>query len=318
VALTPSPVRRLPARGEPATSAPPVNAASGSPEADSSACEEDQRVRAESGRLDAAERPERARPRCRASRGRVAHDRTSISSRVLLLTCAIACAVAVPAVPARADGDPASDVLIQDIAYFPFPRAQHALIWRTLYSYLQAVNTSGYRIRVAIIGRPSDLGAYPQLFGQPRRYARLLAWELSYNYANRLLVVMPQGFAARRIRGGALARAVHGVALASHATPESLGQAALTVVRRLATAAGYRPGAPAGGGATTSTTATGASPAGATMAGSRSGTGLRTTALLAGSAAFVLVPTGAFVTRPRVRRRRRGRETRGRDARRRG
>ena len=55
---------------------------------------------------------------------------------------------------------------------------------------------AGYRIRVALIEQPSDLGAVPSLYGKPQTYAKFLWQELSFVYKGSLLVVMPEGYGA--------------------------------------------------------------------------------------------------------------------------
>jgi hypothetical protein len=54
----------------------------------------------------------------------------------------------------------------------------------------------GYRIKVALISAPSDLGLVYQLWRQPGRYASFLGKELRafWNYRGRVLAVMPNGF----------------------------------------------------------------------------------------------------------------------------
>jgi hypothetical protein len=54
----------------------------------------------------------------------------------------------------------------------------------------------GYRIKVALISAPSDLGLVYQLWRQPGRYASFLGKELRafWNYRGRLLVVMPNAY----------------------------------------------------------------------------------------------------------------------------
>ena len=55
---------------------------------------------------------------------------------------------------------------------------------------------SGLRIKVALIGKPEDLGLVTQLWRRPQRYADFLGRELAsfWNYHQRLLVVMPNGY----------------------------------------------------------------------------------------------------------------------------
>jgi hypothetical protein len=95
---------------------------------------------------------------------------------------------------ARADGDPASDVLYGGLVFVPFTdklSSQEELLQKTVL----AAKRSGYPIKVAVIGGPSDLGAVPQLYAKPQLYARFLGLELRFvRYGGRLLVVMPNGF----------------------------------------------------------------------------------------------------------------------------
>ena len=67
---------------------------------------------------------------------------------------------------------------------------------RALNGLLVRARAAGYPIKVALIESAGDLGAYPRLFGQPRRYAELLASEIAFNSSPHLLVVMPSGLAA--------------------------------------------------------------------------------------------------------------------------
>jgi hypothetical protein len=100
---------------------------------------------------------------------------------------------AVAAGQARADGDPASDVLIVDAVFLPFqaqlPKPLHTSLLRATAEAKQA----GYPIRVALITTPTDLGAVPSLFEKPQTYAQFLWQELSFIYKGRVLVVMPNG-----------------------------------------------------------------------------------------------------------------------------
>ena len=74
---------------------------------------------------------------------------------------------------ARADGDPASDVLLYQPVYFPYQPAP-AAVKRRLTALVRSANSQGYQIRVAVIQSPRDLGSIPELFESRRRYyARL-------------------------------------------------------------------------------------------------------------------------------------------------
>ena len=98
-----------------------------------------------------------------------------------------------PAGAARADGDPASDVLPTDSVYFPISApsgdAQGALT-----SAVGAVYSNGDRIKVAVIATADDLGAIPSLMNRPDDYARFLGQELAGFYVGPLLIAMPNGW----------------------------------------------------------------------------------------------------------------------------
>jgi hypothetical protein len=111
--------------------------------------------------------------------------------RALLLLLLAACALAGTA---RADGDPASDYLLGTQVFLPFnvklPKAKQ----QELVAIVREANTSGYAIRVALIGSSYDLGSVASLWRQPRPYAKFLGAELQFVYKHRLLIVMPNGF----------------------------------------------------------------------------------------------------------------------------
>jgi hypothetical protein len=141
---------------------------------------------------------------------------------------------------ARADGDPASDYLLTQQAFLPFdakiPRAEQ----QKLASVVAAANRAGYTIRVALISSRYDLGAVPSLWRKPRTYARFLGAELQFVYANRLLVVMPNGLGFNRPHHspGKEYATLRGIGVAPGGT--GLASAAETAVRRLAAAAGVK------------------------------------------------------------------------------
>jgi len=113
----------------------------------------------------------------------------------LLLSSLALLAPASPALQqALADGDPASDVLLAQNAFYPYqppvPPALEAVLNKVLGSAAQA----GLPLKVAIIGSAEDLGADPRFFGHPQSYARYLDREISFNQVQPLLVVMPAGF----------------------------------------------------------------------------------------------------------------------------
>ena len=107
------------------------------------------------------------------------------------LAAAITSALAATAV--RADGDPASDVLLDRNVFVPYESPSPAA-GAELERAVAAVYRQGDRVKVAVIFTKEDLGAVPSLFGQPADYAKFLGIELGLWYAGPLLVVMPSGF----------------------------------------------------------------------------------------------------------------------------
>ena len=107
---------------------------------------------------------------------------------VLALTLAL---VLVPL--AAADGDPASDILLAQDVYLPFPAPSKAAGDRLSKDVADAY-AHGYRLKVAVIATVNDLGAVPSLYGKPGEYASFLGQEIRFFYGGPLLVVMPAGF----------------------------------------------------------------------------------------------------------------------------
>jgi hypothetical protein len=151
--------------------------------------------------------------------------------------CVCACAASAQA------HDPAEQPLQDGTVFLPFP-ARSAQAVRFL-AVVTRANRAGFAIRVAIISRSRDLDEYTSYWRKPRAYAGLLGGELRPDYAQRLLVVMPNGF---------------GFSWPSHATAgdyalltkvaigsglNGLLDAAQTAVQRLATASGVHVSAPA-------------------------------------------------------------------------
>jgi hypothetical protein len=112
--------------------------------------------------------------------------------RALLAGAAALLLVVLPGA-ARADGDPASDVLYTQDVFLPYPPPAPPQI-KALKRSVAAVYAKHYRIKVAVIAANSDLGAVPELFGKPTAYARFLGQELSPVYVGPLLIVMRAGY----------------------------------------------------------------------------------------------------------------------------
>lgn len=138
--------------------------------------------------------------------------------------------------PARADGDPASDVLATQSLFLPQDAAVPTRQATQLAALLQEAARSGYPIRVALVASPTDLGSITELWNQPQSYAQFLGQEISLVYPGALLVVMPSGLGLYHAAG---ASTVDRGILAGAGSRQAIGAAALTAVRTLAAEAGH-------------------------------------------------------------------------------
>jgi MYXO-CTERM domain-containing protein len=121
--------------------------------------------------------------------------------RRLLAVCLLLAAIAIPlallglsAPPARADGDPASDFLLTYQVFYPYYSNTPKESLTKLKETVADANKRGYRIRVAVITSPYDLGSVSALWEKPKAYAGFLAEELAFVYRGRLLIVSPKGY----------------------------------------------------------------------------------------------------------------------------
>lgn len=112
--------------------------------------------------------------------------------RLLLVLLALAACVTL-ATGARADGDPASDVLVYRNVYVPYATPSRSAA-SSLADEVAAAYAKGFRVKVAVIQSKADLGAIPSLWGKPAQYAHFLGSELSTLYIGPLLIVMPSGY----------------------------------------------------------------------------------------------------------------------------
>jgi len=154
--------------------------------------------------------------------------------RALALAAVAVAAVLVVVPVSRADGDPASDTLLEQSVYFPLDAPSHSATV-ALQQLVDGVYAHGRRIKVALIYDQTDLGAIPSLFGHPTDYAQFLGIELGLWYVGPLLVVMPAGFG---IYDGGRSIAAEEAALRSlhvdASTPDGLARSAMTAVQHLA------------------------------------------------------------------------------------
>jgi GNAT superfamily N-acetyltransferase len=159
---------------------------------------------------------------------------------VVLALALVGSPLALPAA-AGADGDPASDVLLTQNIFLPFSPAVSPTLAGTLTATVAHAHAAGYPIKVALIESTMDLGADPELFGPPERYARFLDLEITYNSAPPLLVVMPGGFGtASTVPASALST----IALDRSARSDGLARAAIAAIVTLARRAGHPISAP--------------------------------------------------------------------------
>lgn len=111
------------------------------------------------------------------------------------LAAAAALVLLAYAAPAFADGDPASDFLIQQSTFLsPFDGHVPAAEATQLVHMLKVAASKGLSLKVAVIVTPYDLGSVPILFGKPEVYAKFLGEEDYYYWKNELIVVMSDGY----------------------------------------------------------------------------------------------------------------------------
>jgi len=156
--------------------------------------------------------------------------------RRALVLAAVAATAALQVPVSRADGDPASDVLLEQSVFLPY-EAPSSSAQLALQQVVGGVYAHGNRLKVAVIYDETDLGSLPSLFGHPSDYAHFLGIELGLWYVGPLLVVMPDGFG---VYDGGRSTAAEETALrplhVDASSPDGLAQSATTAVQHLAAA----------------------------------------------------------------------------------
>jgi hypothetical protein len=114
-------------------------------------------------------------------------------TRMLALLLALAVVALVPAA-ARADGDPASDILYNGKIFLPFEVKISTQNQLALQQVVAAAWKAGFPIKVAVISSPLELGSVGALWKMPQLYSKFLGAELAFLYKGRLLIVMPNGY----------------------------------------------------------------------------------------------------------------------------
>jgi hypothetical protein len=114
-----------------------------------------------------------------------------LARRVVLI--AVVALLCTPTV-ARANGDPASDYLLLQSIFLPFDAKVDKEVAERLSKVITAADKANFPIKVAVIGSRYDLGTAFSLYNKAQRYSEFLGLELSFQYRDRLLVVMPNGY----------------------------------------------------------------------------------------------------------------------------
>jgi len=162
-----------------------------------------------------------------------------------LLVLALAAALAGTAAgTARADGDPASDVLLSDDVFLSFQSPYGSAEGRTLEALAKQAKEQGFPMRVAVITQLADMGSVGGLYGKAQRYADFLASEIRFVYRGTLVVAMngkPGGFGVHGPGATPAARrALAGMKLPSSSpTAAELAQVAAVAMQRVAAASGH-------------------------------------------------------------------------------
>ncbi len=156
------------------------------------------------------------------------------------MLAALALVLACAASPARADGDPASDYLIEQQLFLPIDGRISQQAQAQLAQTVRDVTERGFPIRVAVIWSPYDLGSVTALWRKPGPYARFLSAEITYFYKGRLLIVMPNGLGFAYPKHDTAADRALLARIPITRTPTGLAQAATRAVTELAAADGVR------------------------------------------------------------------------------
>jgi hypothetical protein len=192
----------------------------------------------------------------------VCHRHRRPFGRLRLAAGAVAAIVALAAgwgaAGARADGDPASDVLVTQTLFVPL-ELSITRETETLGALLAQARDEGFPVRVALIAAPDDLGTVTPLWRNPVGYSRYLGTELSLAFPGQVVVVMPDGIGVwpGTVAPTAAERLV-AARLPAPGSRAALVAAAIDAVERLAAAHGHplaagdlhvsAPAAVAGGG----------------------------------------------------------------------
>ena len=157
--------------------------------------------------------------------------------RAALLAILAAVGLAAPGA-ARANGDPASDVLPFSQVFLPYEAPVSSSAATRLKKTVAAANSKGYKVRVAVIPFTGDLGTAVALWKRPQLYAKFLGKEIAFSYTDRTLIAMPSGFGVYNGDKPVTKelQALKGVKPGT--TPTALSESAADAVRAMAAADG--------------------------------------------------------------------------------
>jgi transglutaminase-like putative cysteine protease len=156
-----------------------------------------------------------------------------------LILALVVVALLVPAA-ARANGDPASDILLTGRVFLSIEVPTQSSVGQELLALAEAAKEKKRPIRVAVIASSSDLGLVPGLFRKPQQYAEFLWKELQLAYHGTLVVVMPNGYGVYGPGATTAAqRALSRLAAPATSNVDKLGEQAAAAMRAVAAANGY-------------------------------------------------------------------------------
>ena len=164
---------------------------------------------------------------------------------IRLLAALTAAAVLATAGVARADSDPASDVLPVQNVFVPYQPRVSPSTQDKLRGVTSAAAKAGFPIKIAIIATAQDLGGVPDFFNKPQPYARYLGSEISFSKPQPLIVVMPNGIGTYQVPARAAA-AARGLTVGSGA--DGMANTAVDAVQKMAAATGHKIGSFKGSG----------------------------------------------------------------------
>jgi hypothetical protein len=164
---------------------------------------------------------------------------------VAALTALVLLAGALAPAGALADGDPASDTILNLPAFLPFTPPVSAAVGRRLGATIAAAGRRGKPLKVAVIASAPDLGSVSSLFGRPQQYAEFLSREDAFAVKVPILVVMPAGLGFAKKGIAQDLGAAKDAKIPSGATSDQLATVATEAVAKLA---GIKAASGGGGG----------------------------------------------------------------------